>query len=201
LDFPRLFFSYFFYYWTAFDTLVELHLQRVGLLALTGFPRYNGRSIFASASLLIWINRQLLFFTTQSVVIILILFILLHLLNILYLPPTKAHGFGASILSCVYHCPFSFPSRGGVLLFYLLYYPAWRYLSMLLHSISVVVDARVILSLVIPSRDFYFFIRLLDSFFLCHTPLSFILDTVACLFISFFLFCFRLLAILLKSEE
>lgn len=158
--FSRLFFfSSFsvFYYWRAFDTLVELHLQRVGLLALAGFTRYNGCSIFASASLLIRINRQLFSFITQSVVIY-----PLHPLHRQQPPPPlypsqKSSWFRRLILSCFYHFSFSFPSQGGVLLFfYLLYYPAWRYLSMLLRSISVVVDVCVILSLVIPSRDSFF---------------------------------------------
>lgn len=51
---------------------------------------------------------------------------------------------------------FRFPFWGGVLLD--LFYPAWRYLSLmryllLLRSVSAVVDARVILSSMIPSRD------------------------------------------------
>jgi hypothetical protein len=137
-----------------FDTLVELHLQRVGLLALAGFTRYNGRSISASASLLTWINRQLFFFTTQSVVTILfILFILLYNLH-LHLPPSqKSSWFRRLILSCFYHFRSRFPL--GAASYYLFFYITRHgvNLSMLLRSISVVVDACVILSLVIPSRD------------------------------------------------
>jgi hypothetical protein len=51
--------------------LVELHLQRVGSGTFAGISSFVALFL-RSASLLIWINRQHLSFTTQSVVMILI---------------------------------------------------------------------------------------------------------------------------------
>lgn len=117
------------------------------------------------------INRQLVFSPTQSV-------------GDYPHPPQKLIWFRRLDLSCF--LPISFPSGGGVFIF-----SAWRYLSLMRCSVSrfgalfssAVVDARVILSLMIPSCDFFRFCfsrfvlicnGLFGFYFLCHNFLCFL---------------------------
>lgn len=95
--------------------------------------------------------------------------------------PQKAHGFGASICPAFIHFVsllgrrLLFPRHGVIC--QLMRCSVSRFGA--LFSASTVVDACVILSLVIPSRDFFVFRvvlicnGLLHSFFLCHKFLYF----------------------------